>query len=392
MLHARELLEHGVLLDAHAADRRDAAEVVARQVDQHLVLGALLGVGQELGGQALVLLVVAPAPARAGDRDDLAQRAAQGRQALGRRADQRHPGALEVEHVRRGVHEPQHAVEREWVALEALLEALAEHGLEDLALGDLVPQALDPGLEARALDARARLGLEQAKALGRGQRPVEVGHQALEARARPRVVLGAQRTGAEDEQPLARVVEGDDVEVEVEDDVGHAVGVVRGARHARLERAGPLVAEEADPAAAEGRQAGRGRGRGEAPRGLAQGEVARGGDVLGGMPRRSSRPPRACPRKLATGSTATNDQRARRAGPSTDSSRQALCPAARSARKARTGVVWSAGSAAQARRVRSASRAVEHSSGWLTVPLSHLVGSRGSTKENGPPRSSPEAP
>jgi hypothetical protein len=47
--------------DLHAAGLGDAADVVARQVDQHQVLGALLGVGQQLGLQrALSRSGVAP--------------------------------------------------------------------------------------------------------------------------------------------------------------------------------------------------------------------------------------------------------------------------------------------------------------------------------------------
>jgi hypothetical protein len=44
--------------DLHAAGLGDAADVVARQVDQHQVLGALLGVGEQF-------LLPAPCPARA---------------------------------------------------------------------------------------------------------------------------------------------------------------------------------------------------------------------------------------------------------------------------------------------------------------------------------------
>ena len=46
---------------------RHAAEVVAAEVDEHHVLGALLGVALELVGDALVVSVVDPAWPRAGD-------------------------------------------------------------------------------------------------------------------------------------------------------------------------------------------------------------------------------------------------------------------------------------------------------------------------------------
>ena len=50
--HVRVALDHRVLAHAHAADLRDAAHVVAAQVDQHHVLGALLRVGEQLASSA----------------------------------------------------------------------------------------------------------------------------------------------------------------------------------------------------------------------------------------------------------------------------------------------------------------------------------------------------
>ncbi len=53
--------------DLHRADRRDAPDVVAAQVDEHHVLGVLLGVGAQLGLEPRVLGRVGAAPAGAGD-------------------------------------------------------------------------------------------------------------------------------------------------------------------------------------------------------------------------------------------------------------------------------------------------------------------------------------
>jgi len=64
----------GVLLDGHevhdldAARRADAAEVVAAEVDEHEVLRAFLGVGEELRGELGILLRAGTARAGAGDR------------------------------------------------------------------------------------------------------------------------------------------------------------------------------------------------------------------------------------------------------------------------------------------------------------------------------------
>ena len=56
VLHVRELLDGRVARDAHAADLADAAQVVAREIDEHHVLGPLLGVGQQRARPARVLL------------------------------------------------------------------------------------------------------------------------------------------------------------------------------------------------------------------------------------------------------------------------------------------------------------------------------------------------
>ena len=61
--------DHGVA-DAHRADFRHPAHVVARQVDQHHVFGALLGVGLQFGGQRQVFFRRAAALAGAGQRPD----------------------------------------------------------------------------------------------------------------------------------------------------------------------------------------------------------------------------------------------------------------------------------------------------------------------------------
>ena len=109
-------LDGEALGDAHRADLGDAADVVAAEVEQHQVLGALLGVGQQLGFQRLVLLGRGAAPARAGERADRHLAVAHAHQDLGRRADQREGAEVEVEQERRGIGAAQRAVEREAAA------------------------------------------------------------------------------------------------------------------------------------------------------------------------------------------------------------------------------------------------------------------------------------
>ena len=66
----------------------DAADVVAPQVDQHDVLGSLLGVGQQLLGQGAVLGLVGAAAPRARQRPDRHHAVLDPHQDLRRAADQ----------------------------------------------------------------------------------------------------------------------------------------------------------------------------------------------------------------------------------------------------------------------------------------------------------------
>ncbi len=59
MVHMRVRLGHHELLDAHRPRLAHAPEVIALEVDQHDVLGALLGVRDESGGLCARLLPAA---------------------------------------------------------------------------------------------------------------------------------------------------------------------------------------------------------------------------------------------------------------------------------------------------------------------------------------------
>ena len=84
-----------------------AREVVAAEVDEHHVLGAVLLGGEQPLGVALAR------PRRARDRVERRARALGLDERLGRGADERDPVELEQEEVRRRVDAPERAVERE---------------------------------------------------------------------------------------------------------------------------------------------------------------------------------------------------------------------------------------------------------------------------------------
>ena len=97
----------------HRADFGDPADIVAAEVKQHQVLGALLAVGQQFGFERAVLVAGLSARASAGDRPDGDLAIAHPHQDLRRRADHRELGKIEVEQERRGVDAAQRAIERE---------------------------------------------------------------------------------------------------------------------------------------------------------------------------------------------------------------------------------------------------------------------------------------
>src|SRR5207342_281447 len=82
VVHMRIALDRHQLVHAHAAGNADAAEVVALQVNQHHVLGALFGVADQFA-DARGIVIAGKARARAGDRTRFDDIAAHRHQALG---------------------------------------------------------------------------------------------------------------------------------------------------------------------------------------------------------------------------------------------------------------------------------------------------------------------
>ena len=69
--HVAIALDGGVALHGHRARRADAPEVVPPEIDQHQVLGALFGVGEEVGFERAVVGLRVAARARPGDGEQL---------------------------------------------------------------------------------------------------------------------------------------------------------------------------------------------------------------------------------------------------------------------------------------------------------------------------------
>ena len=151
-----EALERHELRHPHGAVLADAAEIVAAEIDEHHVLGALLLVALELLGEPQVLVVAPAARPGAGNRVRLGAPPLHAHEHLGRRADNREPAHADEEHVGRGVHVPQRAVDRERVGRDVRLEPLGEHHLVDVARGDVLLGRADMLLEPLPRQVRPR--------------------------------------------------------------------------------------------------------------------------------------------------------------------------------------------------------------------------------------------
>ena len=222
----REALGHEEPLDAHRPGEARPREVVAAEVDEHHVLGAVLrGREQRLG-------VALAARHRARDRVQARAAALQLHERLRRRADKRHVAELQQEEVRRRVHAPQRPVERHRARRGRPLRALREHDLEDIACADVLlgPQhARLVGLAVRKAARGRRCGRHGRRdgrrlAQARGEL---VGVAAQHLGDPERVVEAHERLGGD--EPARR---------QVRPVVGH--------RHRRLELRDLLVAEEPD--------------------------------------------------------------------------------------------------------------------------------------------------
>ena len=166
----RVALDEHQAVDFDGAELAYAADVVAAEVDEHHVFGALFFVVQHLVGQRLVFLLVGAARAGSGDGAVLDLALVDADQQLGRRAGQLQGlrpfslfgGVLRLigsaaqrtlgrkaqeEHIRAGIDGAQGAIDLEAVGLRLDVEALREDGLEDVAGGDVLLGAVDGGEE-----------------------------------------------------------------------------------------------------------------------------------------------------------------------------------------------------------------------------------------------------
>ena len=259
------------LVDTLGSELRHPADVVAGEIDEHDVLGSLLGVLDELSLEPPVLLVGGTAPPGAGDGARHDAPTEQLHHRLGGGADDRDTSLPEEEHVRAGVDLPQHPIDVERVAAELEVEALRQHHLErvagtDVLLGDLDGLAIASGGRAspdrtlREPRAERRRWNELVVA-----RPLEVAPKRLQAFGGAEVG-GFQQLGVgalalflveehvvDERDPLTPVVEGRQLADDRHDGV-RVAEVVRRRFPEPLDLAHDVVAEIADEASVKWRQ------------------------------------------------------------------------------------------------------------------------------------------
>jgi len=252
--------------DSHGAVAGHAADVVAPEVDQHHVLGPLLGVGQQLLGESAVLFLAGPAAARAGQRPRNHLAVDHADHDLRRAADQGHAGSAHVEHEGAGIDDPQRPVDLERVHADGHLQALAEDDLEDVAGADVLDALLDGRLELLAREVRlaGEIGrafqgdVHRLQVAGvRGQlvdQGVDAAAGVVVGRAAADALVVEPGHGDHDDR-LGHVIEDDHLIVEGEPQVGDLAVVVRGVGEV-LEVADHVVAGVAHCAAAKRGQLG----------------------------------------------------------------------------------------------------------------------------------------
>ncbi len=130
------------LVDGLGAEVDHLPHIVAGQIHQHDVLGALLRVLRQLGGQAAVVRV-GPAPSPGpGDRPRYDPPVSDPDHGFGRGTYDRQLGVLDQVHVRAGVDLAERAVEVQRLGLKLQFEALRQHDLENVPGVYVLPRRL----------------------------------------------------------------------------------------------------------------------------------------------------------------------------------------------------------------------------------------------------------
>ena len=243
-------------LDLDAAELADLAQVIAAQVHQHVVLGQLLLVGQQLLFQGLVLCVGLAAGPGPGQGEGVEHAVLQLHQRLRGGTGHLYVRPGEVEHVGGGVRGPQDAVGIQQRPGEGGAEPVGEHDLEDIPLPDIMLCPLDHGAIRRLVKQRGHGAEQTARLVLLGRALQEQLPELLQLHdglvvARLRVLQGHVH---DEDDLLLHVVKGDDLVKEHQVHVLEGLGVLRVHAGGRFAVGQVVVREVADQAPGEGGQ------------------------------------------------------------------------------------------------------------------------------------------
>ncbi len=236
----------------------NATDVVAAEVHQHHVLGALLRVGEQFEFEGFVLLAGRTARTCTRDRTHRDGVTFEAHEDLGTRPDDVEAAEVVIEHVGRRIQRPQRAVQRERRCRVRMGQPLRQHDLHDVAVVHVALRALD-GLDEGVL---AEFGLRRHRLrrhLGRHRdRLAQRLEQHRQLHLRFGVGTFAARIRVDDEVELAREIVDDRKPVgQHQQDVRCTDGIGLVAfGDAFLDIPHRLVAEVADESAGESRQPG----------------------------------------------------------------------------------------------------------------------------------------
>ena len=198
--HVREALDLHALHELDRADLGDAPDVVAPEVDEHDVLGALLRVGEELLLEREVLLGRLAAAPRSRERAHRHRPVLEAHHRLGARPGDARAVRLagrgrqiEEVHVRRRIEQPHRAIDVEGVAAGARhRERAGEDDLEGVARGDVLLRPANARLVLLVVEIDRDV-VREVRAVGRREvREARRARQIVE-RAIDRVLVGRRR-------------------------------------------------------------------------------------------------------------------------------------------------------------------------------------------------------
>lgn len=148
------------LIDLNGFGLTDAINIVSAKVHEHDVLGAFLGVRQQLLGQCGVFVRGFAALTCACDRVGIDDTVLDLGQHFGGRADDDKVFEVDIKHVWRRVEGPEVAIHVEGVELGRAGETLGRHGLEDVTFLDVVLELGDKAHVTVFADVRNGLLVE----------------------------------------------------------------------------------------------------------------------------------------------------------------------------------------------------------------------------------------